>query len=917
MPKACPPFLLFFLTSFLVLGCTEDNPSDSVFASQGVRALYGDSVEGMNLVRSSGKRVSLGTNDISAKMVERPQMGVQFTYDFYMGRHEVICKDFNDAMLGETGLNVSCTQDSLPTANVTFFDAVLYANALSKQYHYDTAYSYSSAEFDLDKHCIKMKGFKFNSSSMGFRLPTEAEWTLVAADHWEPSQSWNGENSESVAHKVCSSGDPTDLFCDLAGNMLELVNDRYVSFSDTSITNFVGSVEGDAIGSCIVKGGSYLSAPASMELYNRGDTYPILSSTKGDYIGFRLVLGPIPDATWFLNDGEVESVPMTPLIEAPEIRVLSNAYRAKLAFRNDVTGNLVYMDFAKVPKVIEIGDEINVYHPDISPDGKRVAFCTSMEGSSKESSVYVRDLNESGSNLVKLPVDNAAVPRWRINPDGDTVIVYVSSAGGNKGEQFFQESTWQVRFANGAFGTPEKLFDGAYHGGVTADNRFAVASSPLLRVHNANASANPDQIWYNEEQACNASLTKDGTKRTLFLDFGGSLGREFAGVNYGVHQRLLVADSSGKLVQSVAAPKGYTFDHTEWAVGILNDSASHLVVVTLTDLNGGHRRVALVDLNNGDVVPLVEGEELWHPCLWIWQDGTDLPKPLVDVDSAGVYYDSEAESPFPFISVELGMRLQSFWKKSENLQVAAFGSSTILNSVIEDSVKTFSAVNMAVSMSDLHLYNYLIRNYVVPYAPNIKYLVVELSPGFMYRTYTEMTSSLLKSSPGILYDKKHLSESTKDEIAKLSQDQQFAKVFLAQQYLENTFLMPSIEWGPAIVNVDLSTMSFDSPFLADNLKVMKSLKEFTDSNGVQLIAAIPPYSPAYKDSEAFGSYGPSWDVAHQIIKAVEDMGIVIFDEYKDGYHDYTDEMAYNPNHVSYLGAAVFTARLEEFLKSLQ
>ena len=40
------------------------------------------------------------------------------------------------------------------------------------------------------------------------------------------------------------------------------------------------------------------------------------------------------------------------------------------------------------------------------------------------------------------------------------------------------------------------------------------------------------------------------------------------------------------------------------------------------------------------------------------------------------------------------------------------------------------------------------------------------------------------------------------------------------------------------------------------------------------------------------------------------------DEYKEGHHDYTDAMAYNPNHLSYLGAALFTARLDAFLKTL-
>lgn len=906
-------FLLGFILVFLgPISCSDDGAS----VSHAQNFLLEESIDGMVLVNAKGMGTVVGTDEKQAKMTERPQMGVSFTYDFYMGSHEVICKDFNEVMKSETGVSVPCSQDSLPASNVTFYDAVLYANALSKKWGYDTIYSYASAEFDSEKHCIKMKNFKFDPVKKGFRLPTEAEWTYVASLSWNPQMGWNGENSESAVHKVCSFSELKQGFCDLAGNMLELVNDRYAIFADTSVTNFVGSLKGDDIGSCIVKGGSYLSTPSSMKLYNRGDTYPILNSTRGDYIGFRLAFGTIPDATWFSENGDAASLTINSLIEAPELRKITNSYTAKLAFRNDVTGNLVYVNYARIPKVVEIEDKIEVYHPDISPDGKRVAFCTTMEGSSRESSIYVRDLNETGSHLVKLSVESAAIPRWRVNPNGDTVIVYVSSAGNNKGDQFVKTSTWQVKFENGKFGTPQKLFDGAYHGGVSKDNSFAISSSPLLRAYLAANSKEPDAIWYNGEQACNASLSKDGTNRTVFLDFGGTLGRSFVGEKYRVHQRLLIADSTGRLLHSVAAPEGYSFDHTEWAVGTLKNAESHLITATLTDYNGGHRQIALVDLSNDEVIPLIESEELWHPCLWIWEEGSDAPKPLVDIDSAGAYYDSNVDSPVPF-SLELGMRMQTFWKKSDKLQVAAFGSSTILNSIIEDSVKTFVTANMAVSMSDIHLHNYLIRNYAIPYAPNLKYVILELSPGFLFMPYERMTKLLLGTSPGIQYDKNHLSETTKNDVAELCQEQQFAKVLLAQQYIENTFLLPSAEWGPAVVNVDIATMPFDSPYLQDNLKIMKSLKEFADSNGVRLIAAIPPRSPAYSTSNAFDPYGPSWEVAHQIIDAVKDMGIEIFDEYKEGHHDYTDEMANNPNHVSYLGAEQFSKRLDAFLKTLK
>ena len=912
MKKVCQIFSLFLLIALGCVSCSDDSRGNSVAPVMGEGAF-----EGMLYVQATGGRAMLGTDDAFAKMLERPIMNVEFSYDFYMDRHEVICKRFNDVMRDVSGVNVACKQDSLPAANVTFYDAVLYANALSNKNNLDSSYEYTSADFDSEKHCIKMNGFKFNPQANGFRLPTESEWVFAASKNWNPNQSWNASNSIDVAHKVCSLNGTGNDFCDLAGNMLELVNDRYASFKDTVVKDFVGSVDGDAIGSCVVKGGSYLSTPTSMFLYSRGDTYPILSSTKGDYIGFRLVSGSIPNATWFTDDGRLASASITLLADALEARQLTNSYQAKLAFRNDVSGNLVYVDFAKTAKLVEIEDEIDVYHPDISPDGKRVAFCTSIEGVLKESSVYVRDLNEAGSNLVKLPVENAAIPRWRVNPNGDTVIVYVSSAASNKSESFLKESTWQVKFSNGKFGTPQKLFDGAYHGGVEKDNSLGISSSPLLRAHLTNSSKDTDVIWYKGDQACNASLTKDGTKRTLFLDFGGSLGRDFTGVKYGVHERILIADSTGSLINSVAAPAKYTFDHTEWAVGMLGNGPSNLIVASLTDYNGVHRQIALVNLDDGNVFPLVEGEELWHPCLWVWQNGENHPKPTVDLDSAGSYYDSRVDFLFPFANVELGMRLQSFWQKNNDIEVATFGSSMLLNAVIEDSIKAFKTINMGITLTDVNLFDYLIRHYIIPYAPKIKYIVIEVSPGLLFRKYQDMAGYIIESSPGVRYDENHLSESTKHEIAALSQDQQFPQILLGQQYLKGTFLLPVGEWGLPVVNVDISLLPYEAPSLQGCLKIIKSLKTFTDSIGVKLVAAIPPRNPKYKDTDAFDPFGPSWDVALKIIDDVKKMGITIFDEYKNGHHDYTDEMAFNPNHVSYLGAARFSERLEAFLKTLK
>ena len=622
-----------------------------------------DSLAGMLRIKAVGETVLLGTNEVTAKVNERPSMKARFDYDFSMGRTEVTCAEFNDLMTAK-GLSLSC-EASVPATNITYYDAVLFANERSKSEGFDTAYTYSRAVFDSEGHCTNLEGFAYRPEEDAYRLPTEAEWILVAKANWNVSGAWTSENSDYKLHSVCEKADSSSQVCDIAGNAMEWVNDWLGKFRDTTVTNFVGAPDGGALGQRIVKGGSYRNSAESITLYSRGDVYTVTSSTRADYVGFRLAFGAIPGATWMRNDGKVASSRVVPLASSAAMRSLFQTYKAKLAFRDENSGNLAYIDYSSGNlSVHEIEDSLDVHHPEISPDGKYVAFCTGLEGVSEKSELYVRDLNATGSNLVKLEVESAAIPRWRVLESGDTVIVYVTDAGSNKEESAFKSaSTWQVPFANGKFGKPQKLFDGAYHGGISADNALAVTGAKLLRAR----VSGRDTVWYGGEQACNASLAKDRSKRTLFLDFGGKTGREYAGVNYGTHERLLVVDSVGNLVQTLAAPAGYSFDHSEWV------SNGNFAVATLTNANGAHTKIVLVNLTDGSLVELVEGDELWHPTLWISEiqssADTSVGEHLFEPDSAGVYFVEGQDWPHE----ALGYKMNLMWKYANQVEILCVG----------------------------------------------------------------------------------------------------------------------------------------------------------------------------------------------------------------------------------------------------
>lgn len=203
----------------------------------------------MILIPASDTEVVLGTKVSDAKANEKPEMKVILDYDFYMGKREVSCGDYA-ALVKSQGLKKlsGCDNDSLPVVNVNYYDAVLFANAQSKQNKLDTVYSYSAANYDVENHCIFLEGLNFHPEKEGYRLPTEAEWQRAASMDWNEDNCWHAENSGYKVHSVCSRKEDAAGFCDLTGNVMEWVNDWLGNYRDTTVTNYMGNIDGGDIG---------------------------------------------------------------------------------------------------------------------------------------------------------------------------------------------------------------------------------------------------------------------------------------------------------------------------------------------------------------------------------------------------------------------------------------------------------------------------------------------------------------------------------------------------------------------------------------------------------------------------------------------------------------------------------------------
>lgn len=895
--------LLLAICLVFLAGCySDEKPSSPKYDVE-----YVDR-EGFVHIVAAGQETVLGTSLKTAKANERPQLKVSFDYDYGLSRNMVTCGEYESVMK----VDLECNDDSLPVTNVNFYEAVLFANQKSKNEDLDTAYTYTQVYLDESGRCFGLDGYTFLPETDGYRLPTEAEWVFAASPKWNPDSGWNVSNSDYKLHKVCSTG--TEL-CDMSGNAKEWVNDWMGALRATSVADYVGAPNGGSIGEHVIKGGSFKNPPSSITLYGRGDVYTVTALTRADYVGFRLAFGKIPNPLWM--SGSKVSTAKTPklLVSSSMLEKITGTSRNKLAFRNDETGNLNFVNFSSGKSIVyEIQDTIDVYHPEISPDGKKVAFCTRSEGVPGKSQLYVRDLDESGANRIKLNVESAAIPRWQV-VDGDTEIVYVSTTDGNQDEASWKKgSTWKVRFANGKFGTPQKIFDGTFNGGVSLDGSLAVSGARLFRARLEDSTGDAHYtVWYDSAQACNVSLSEKN-KQSLFLDFGRRKEHDFIGERYGVHERLLVLDSLGKLIRAIPSPAGYAFDNTEW----VHESDS-LAVATLTNVDGAHQKIVVVNLNDSSVVEVAEGEELWHPTLWA-SDYVPAAGGL-NLDSAGVYIDDE--------HALLSYKMKLFWKFHDSIEVALLGSSRMNQGIYPRLMSSF-ALNMSnVPNSTLSSY-FLAANYVMKHAPRLKTIVVDVAPD-LWVAYDSLWVFSQFNTPGFGYDRSHnyweegVSEEFLEAVANTvlpsAEDYESRVQTLGFSPLEADRWIPNDNGRQTVELREDSLKSNNSKTYMFEFERLVNLIELAASKNIDVVGLIFPQAPQYANTGAFGRHGMRRSHAMELIEKIRNLekqypNFHLMDENKMGNHDYTDDMAFDYDHLAYPGAIQLTERLDKFLGNL-
>ena len=137
-------------------------------------------------------------------------------------------------------------------------------------------------------------------TGMAFRLPTEAEWeyaarggnkaatqTLYSGSNTIGDVAWYWDNSSSCIHEVAEKSANALGLYDMSGNVWELCNDWYSSYSSSSQTDPTGPSSGSTL---VLRGGSWSNYATGCRVAYRDGIY---YTSRNQYTGMRLALGEL------------------------------------------------------------------------------------------------------------------------------------------------------------------------------------------------------------------------------------------------------------------------------------------------------------------------------------------------------------------------------------------------------------------------------------------------------------------------------------------------------------------------------------------------------------------------------------------------------------------------------------------------
>ena len=155
----------------------------------------------------------------------------------------------------------------------------------------------------------------------------------------------------------------------------------------------------------------------------------------------------------------------------------------------------------------------------------------------------------------------------------------------------------------------------------------------------------------------------------------------------------------------------------------------YLLRTALANVDGAHSKIVLVHLPDSSITYLVEGDELWHPSLWVRETASSsssesvMKNVLLDEDSAGFYVKTNE-----FQEAHWSYKMELVWTYMDQADVVVLGSSRPHHGVIPALFSDqFFVVNLASAHGNLHSSHYMAVNYVLPNYKKLKYIIIEIA----------------------------------------------------------------------------------------------------------------------------------------------------------------------------------------------
>ena len=229
----------------------------------------------MNLIPSG--RFMMGSKSSEKKRgKDEQEHEVVLNHAFYIGKYEVSQQLWEKYLDNKSRFR----SPNNPVNNITFFDALTFANMVSTAHGLEQCYTITpqAAEWPKGLQC------------KGYRLPTEAEWEYAArAGQGELQQqdldkySWNKGNSGKELHPVGTKNPNGFGLYDTLGNVWEWVWDIYADYPKTEVIDPIGAKKGQFR---VRRGGGYSTGASRIRIADRYALNPI---NKHSFLGMRLV----------------------------------------------------------------------------------------------------------------------------------------------------------------------------------------------------------------------------------------------------------------------------------------------------------------------------------------------------------------------------------------------------------------------------------------------------------------------------------------------------------------------------------------------------------------------------------------------------------------------------------------------------